>query len=81
MTSDDAKSLCDRLTVSARDVTFLLIPLDAEELRATPDDGGWSAGRIMAHVKAADDIITARVAMLLTHPGTVFQDFDVEAGR
>jgi uncharacterized damage-inducible protein DinB len=79
MTNDDAKSLCDRLNAAARDLTYLLIPLDAEELRAVPDDGGWSAGQIMAHVKAGDDIITARVAMLLTHPGAVFQDFDVDA--
>jgi hypothetical protein len=73
----DITGLLDRLDAAVRELTWTLIDLDEDEL--TEAEGAWSPIEILAHIKACDDIITGRIATLLTHPHPTLQRFDERA--
>jgi uncharacterized damage-inducible protein DinB len=76
---EDAQQMLDRLDESARQIVYLVMDCDPEDLTAPPGEGEWSIAEILAHIKASDDILPGRVAMLLTHPRPEFQRFDERA--
>src|SRR5579875_1198004 len=66
--ANDVSDLIDRLEASVRRLTWAMMDLDEDELTEAPEEGEWSPIEILAHVKACDDIMTGRIATILTHP-------------
>jgi hypothetical protein len=66
--ANDVSDLMDRLEATMRRLTWAMMDLDEDELGEVPDEGEWSPIQILAHVKACDDVMTGRIATVLTHP-------------
>jgi hypothetical protein len=77
--ADEITEILDRLDASAKQLAWTMMDLDPDEMTVAPDDGEWSAIEILAHVKACDDIMTGRIATILTHPKPLLQNFDERA--
>ncbi len=73
---EDASQVVDRLDEAVRQLTFVMMDIEPEDLATRPDDDEWSPIEILAHLKASDDITTPRVAIILTHPSPAFQSID-----
>ena len=74
--------MLDRLESSAQRITWGIVDLDEEELTSGSEEGEdeeWSPIQILAHVKACDDIMTGRIASILTNPKAVVPNFDEQA--
>src|SRR5262245_16448562 len=46
------------------------------QLRAAPVDSEWSAAEILAHLRASDDILAARIHMILARDDPPMPSFD-----
>ena len=71
--------LLDRLEASAQRITWGIVDLDEEELTTGGEDEEWSPIQVLAHVKACDDIMTGRIASILTNPKAIVLNFDEQA--
>jgi hypothetical protein len=76
--SEQTEAVLAQLEDSLHRITWAMMDVDEEDLNASEGDE-WSPIEILAHVKACDDIMTGRIAMLLVHPGAVLQDFNERA--
>ncbi len=76
--SEQTDALLTQLDESLRRLTWALMDVDEDDLNAS-EDNEWSPVQILAHVKACDDIMTGRIAMLLVHPQPMLQDFNERA--
>jgi hypothetical protein len=76
--SEKIDALMTQLEDSLHRLTWAMMDVDEEDLNASEGDE-WSPIEILAHVKACDDIITSRIAMLLVHPKANLQDFNERA--
>lgn len=47
-----------------------------EQLQSPPSEGAWSARDILAHLRAADDIITPRIYMVLARNNPTLSAYD-----
>ncbi len=75
----DTTDLLDRLEAAVRELTWTMIDLDEDELHESAAAEEWSPIEILAHIKACDDIVTGRIATLLTHPHPTLANFDERA--
>jgi len=76
---DDVTELLTRAEDSAQHITWAIVDCAEEDLRTPADEGEWSPMQIFGHVKACDDIMTSRIATLLTHPNPTLVNFDENA--
>lgn len=75
----DAATVIDRLERAMQRLSWAIVECEPADLGAAPGPGEWSPIEILAHLKACDDSITLRVALILTHPQPVLQRFDERA--
>jgi uncharacterized damage-inducible protein DinB len=69
-------TLLARLAAIPERIARALAGWSEAELRAAPGDGGWSAAEILAHLRAADDITTPRIYMVLVRDHPPLPAFD-----
>jgi hypothetical protein len=72
-------TLLENLQENIRRFAWAITGCDEEDLHTSPEGDEWSPMEILAHVKACDDILTGRIAIILTHSNPSLQDFDVDA--
>lgn len=72
----DVPGVLARLESSVRRITWAIVDCDDDEKAQAPAKGQWSPIQILAHVKACDDIITSRIAMILTRARPTLLNFD-----
>jgi DinB superfamily len=68
--------LIDRLSVSPARIAQATAGWSDTQLRAAPAGDEWSAGMILAHIRASDDILAYRAYMLLVRDGVPMPSFD-----
>ncbi len=73
-TQDD--DLLARLAANPGRVASALAGWSEERLRAPSAYGGWSAAQMFAHMRAADDIWTPRIFMVLVRDQPVLAGYD-----
>ncbi len=61
----NTESLVDRLADIPHRIARSVVDWSVAELRAQPVVGEWSATEVLAHLRAADDILTPRIYMML----------------
>src|SRR5579871_1602054 len=71
--SDD---LLARLAANPGRVASAVTGWSEEQLNAPSADGGWSVAQIFAHMRAADDIWTPRIFMVLVRDQPLLAGFD-----
>lgn len=74
----DVEDLLKRLESTVQKLTWVMIDCDEEDLNTAPADEEWSPLEILGHVKALDDIVTFRIAAILTKDTPLIPDFDVD---
>jgi len=76
---DDVTELLTRLENSMQRMTWALMDCDEDDLRMEMEDGEWSPMQIFSHIKASDDIMTARLPLFVTHDRPTLQSVDERA--
>lgn len=74
----DTKALLDRMEETMRRLTYVMVDFDDDEMAEAPQPGAWSPIQIFAHMKACDDLITPRMAAILTRNNPPLVSFDVD---
>jgi uncharacterized damage-inducible protein DinB len=68
--------LLARLAATPGRVASVVAGWNDAEVRAPSADGGWSAAQIFAHMRAADDIWTPRIFMVLVRDQPLLAGYD-----
>lgn len=76
---DDADDVITRLEQTVQRFTWALMECEPSDLTTAPGPDEWSPVQILAHIKAYDDVITARVATILTQDQPVIAGVDGDA--
>jgi len=76
---DDVTALLARLEDSMQRMTWALMDCDEDDLRLEMEDGEWSPMQIFSHIKASDDIITARIPLFIMRDHPALQSVDERA--
>jgi hypothetical protein len=71
-----ASDLIARLSASPARIAEATAGWSEGQLRATPDEGEWSAAAILAHLRASDDILAYRAYMILVRDSPPMPSFD-----
>jgi DinB superfamily len=81
MTQQEIDTLLERMEETIRQITWSMVDCVEEDLHTAPTEGEWSPMEILAHVKAFDDIITSRIATILTSDQPNISNIDIQAWK
>jgi hypothetical protein len=73
---DQMSDLIARLSASPARIAQAVAGWSEGQLRAAPADDEWSAATILAHLRAADDILAYRAYMILVRASPPMPSFD-----
>ncbi len=76
---NDVEDLAIRLEKSMQEYTNILLDCEEESLDAAPSAAEWSPIEVFGHIKALDDIITYRIAAVITQDTPQLVNFDIDA--
>jgi hypothetical protein len=68
--------LITRLAAIPARITHAISGRTEAQLRIAPADSEWSAAEVLAHLRASDDILTARAFMILARNNPPMPSFD-----
>jgi uncharacterized damage-inducible protein DinB len=75
-TAQSSDDLLTRLAGNPGRVASAVAGWSEERVRSSSVDGGWSAAQIFAHMRAADDIWTPRIFMVLVRDQPLLAGYD-----
>lgn len=75
-TPPSVDDLIDRLAATPRRLGAATAGRRAGELTSRPQPDAWSAQEVIAHLRAADDIVSPRLLMILTRDGVPLASLD-----
>lgn len=76
MPLDSTAEVIERLQTIPGRIASAFGGRSASELRAAPGEGEWSPAEILAHLRAADDILSYRAYMMLARDNPPLPAFD-----
>lgn len=76
MAHDEIDGLLARLADAPARIAAAVAGRTVAELTATPDDDDWSALGVLAHMRASDDILSARMIAMLVREEPSLSAFD-----
>jgi len=80
-TTEEIAALLQRFDEVAKHLTWTLLDCAEADLKTPLAEGEWSPLQILAHIRGVDDMLTVRIATLLTsnNPALPRLDFDAWA--
>lgn len=75
MDEDRTAALLERLVGIPEQIAAVVAGWDFQQLRTAPP-GGWSAAEILAHIRAADDILSPRLYAILARDNPTLIELD-----
>jgi hypothetical protein len=76
MAGNGIDDLVERLAATPGRIAAASFGRSPEELGAAPEDGGWSAVAVLAHLRASDDILSPRLVAILVREESTLPAFD-----
>ena len=76
MAGNGIDDLVERLAATPGRIAAASSGRSPEELSAAPEDGGWSAVAVLAHLRASDDILSPRLIAILVREEPTLPAFD-----
>jgi uncharacterized damage-inducible protein DinB len=75
-TAETVDQLLGRLAESPVRIVRAVAGMSDEQLSTAASDGDWSAAEVLAHIRAADDIISYRAHAILTRDNPPLADYN-----